>query len=118
MIKEKAIKVEKIKGAIPLSEEKIARIKDEYIALNQQIVKKKEELAIINKNYKEEIKTLQESADTNLDIITTGTIIGEEDVYLVPNEEKGIMEYYLEDGTKIKEKPLKDKETELTLTGE
>lgn len=105
-IQELAVKTEVEEVNVPLTDEQLEAIKDEYIAIQKSIAKIKAQMKAEARAYREQIKQEEEAADLNLSILGDGYLKREEKLYCVPDYGKMKMLRYLADGTYIDSRPM------------
>jgi hypothetical protein len=112
-IKNIAVGTEDMPVKHTFNEDETDKIKDEFISRQVKIQHLKEQLEEMKDSFKLQIKPLElEQADA-LSFLRQGYDEKMQTVYLVPNHEEGLMEYYTEDGIMVTSRKLRPDERQL-----
>lgn len=99
-----------------LSEEEIAKRKDEEIQHSLKIRKLEQKKKEVNAQYKDQIKELRQNQYRLLDEVSTGLVETKEKVWLVDEQEQGLMVTYNADGDVVNKRPLMANERQLRIS--
>ncbi len=112
-IKEIAVASEMQVVQTKLADSETLKLKDGYIARSIQLGHLRDELDGVKADYKMRMKPIEEELSTALSSLRKGYKEEEKEVFLVPDHEKSVMEYYTEDGVLVMSRPLRPDEKQL-----
>lgn len=114
-VKALAVAEEKRPVVIYLHEEELNVARARFVELALLVEEKNQVQEVLRDQHKEEMKPLKEEMGATMGLLKNGYREEVTMCYLVDNQEKGLMEYYTEDGTKVFERRLLPKERQLHL---
>ncbi len=83
------------------------KMKDDFINRQVSITLLKEQLDAVKEEFKAKIKPLEQSQSETLTQIRSGFVEELKEVFLVPDFENGVMQYFTEDGTEVFSRKLR-----------
>jgi hypothetical protein len=95
------------------SSEELDEFREVHFKVNFEIDENKEKMAEASEPFKVRISTLKEQADEYYHKVKSGYEIVPKLLYLFPNHEDGVMEFYDEDGVCQQERPLTTDERQM-----
>jgi hypothetical protein len=99
----------------PLSEEEKHEYQKKLLETTLSIQKDSEKLKEIRKEYKERIKKNETLRNESAQAVQFGSVLKNGTVYLMDDQEGGMMEMYAEDGTPLGKRPLLPDERQLSF---
>ena len=114
-IKDVAVATEERNVFLPYNEVEHAQMKDNAIQQIIDLDAVTEEFALIKKEYAERIKHAKELLSSSVYAVKTRGRNVKATCYLVDDQDAGVMQYLLEDGTIVHSRPLYPNERQLRL---
>lgn len=109
-VKDLAVKSENRVVQIPFSDSEREKLRDDFLQNSLRLNKIKAEFQEIASGYREQIKQQSKTTSSNLTDLSRNYRESEEDVFLIDDQEKGVMMHYRVDGTPLFERPLRPDE--------
>ena len=100
---------------INFSDSEIAEMKDKYFDEVLKLSTISDEYKKIADEYKAKIKTIKAEMSVFVDNLKKGYKEELKEVFLVPDQDAGIMEYYTENGKLVESRKLRPSERQLTI---
>lgn len=100
-----------------LNEDEMSAVMRDIVRNNIELARLQEEREAFNEDFKFRKKPIDLELKVNLQIAHTNTREVEEKVYLLANQESGIMEYYNAEGNCVYERPLLQEERQFRIAG-
>lgn len=89
------------------TDDELVKMKDEFIARQVKITKLTEDFQEVKDTFKQTTKPLEQEQSMTLSSIRSGYTEEMREVFLVPNHEDGVMQYFTEDGTEVHSRKLR-----------
>ena len=114
-IKDLAIAKEKRNVRVPIQSDDLEEMKSRYIEKSVVFKQLADEKANAVALLKERMSPIQKEITELMELISNEYDEQLAECYLLDDQEKGIMRYYLEDGTEVYSRPLRPDEKQLNL---
>lgn len=118
ILKSNAEKAELFTYPKQLNDDELRQAKNEVVNSSIQLAKLKEEKDAFNEVHKQKVKPIKSTLDQNLNITRTRVQEVEETVYLMADQEEGMMGYYNAQGFLIHSRPLLQEEKQFRIVDE
>lgn len=99
----------------PLSQEEIEEYQKELLETTISIQRDREKLKEVKKEYTDRIKENEQRRNAAAQAVQFGSITTTGTVYLMDDQDSGMMEVYAEDGTLVSKRPLMPEERQLSI---
>lgn len=109
-LKDSAEKVESFTYPKPLSDDDLSLLKDEMVKDSVKLAKLEDEKKDFNTNHKSKVKPLKQSFAVTLNKLRNKVDEVTEEVYLLADQDNGMMGYYNADGKLVHVRVLKPEE--------
>ncbi len=116
ILKDSCVKMQEFTYAKEFTKDELASKKDELSQQDIKLDKLEEEKKEITQEFNASIKKLKTERKTTLSCVRTGKEEVTEDVYLLDEQDEGIMGYYNHDGVLVYSRPLLPNERQLRIS--
>lgn len=116
MLRDNAEKTEKFGYMRNFDDDELANKKDEFAQKNIELRTVEDEFQIVKDDFKGRMKPMKEECYSLLDQIKNKGLFVTEDVYLLANQEAGVMEYYNESGQIVHTRKLNKDEKQMRVS--
>ncbi len=116
ILKDSCVKIQEFTYAKEFTKDELASKKDELSQQDIKLDKLEEEKKEITQEFNANIKKLKTERKTTLSCVRTGKEEVTEDVYLLDEQDEGVMRYYNQDGVLVYSRPLLPNERQLRIS--
>jgi hypothetical protein len=116
MLRDNAEKTERFDYMRDFDDDELANKKDEFAQKNIELRKIEDEFQLVKDDFKTKMKPVKEECYSLLDQIRNKGQFVTEDVYLLANQEDGLMEYYNSDGQVVHTRKLNKDEKQMRVS--
>ena len=115
MVRDNAIRKEESTYSTALTQDEIQNIESEHTLNHIKLAKLEEKKKEFMTEYNSEKKPIDEDVKMQLGLIRTGVREVTEDLYLLEDQEEGLMGYYNDRGILIRQRPLRPNEKQFRI---